>query len=187
MAYHCWQAAPVIGAARALPHLLRAGEQAAAQLAYETADEQFERALRAGRSAAGEPAGHRPGDPHRRPAGHGAAGDAGYADRAAAALARARSLAVRADRRGEPADGRWALFMSRLLRSELGPAQEFGAELVALGSERNDPALLSACHRQVGPWPCTGAICRTRSTTWSTAWRRAGTSPRARQAMPPWS
>ena len=45
MAYHCWQAAPVIGAGRALPHLLRAGEQAVAQLAYEAADEQFARAL----------------------------------------------------------------------------------------------------------------------------------------------
>jgi predicted ATPase len=37
-----------------------------------------------------------------------------------------------------------------VLRSELGPAHELGAELVALGSERNDPALLSAGHRQVG-------------------------------------
>jgi DNA-binding SARP family transcriptional activator/RecA/RadA recombinase len=45
MAYHCWQAAPVIGAGLALPHLLRAGEQAVAQLAYEAADEQFGRAL----------------------------------------------------------------------------------------------------------------------------------------------
>ena len=151
MAYHCWQAAPVIGAARALPHLLRAGEQAAAQLAYEAADEQFERALQLAGQLPAEPAGHRPGDPHRRPAGHGAAGDARVRrPRCCPALARARSLAVRAGRRGEPADGRWALFMSRLLRSELGPAQELGAELVALGSERNDPALLSAGHWQVG-------------------------------------
>jgi hypothetical protein len=75
----------------------------------------------------------------------------GFADPdAAQALAWARSLAVRAGRRGEPADGRWALFVSHLLRSELGPAQELGAELVALGSERNDPALLSAGHWQVG-------------------------------------
>jgi tetratricopeptide (TPR) repeat protein len=75
----------------------------------------------------------------------------GFADPdAAAALARARSLAVRADRRGEPAEGRWALFVFHLLRSELGPARELAAELVALGSERNDPALLSAGHWQVG-------------------------------------
>jgi hypothetical protein len=68
----------------------------------------------------------------------------------AKALARARSLAVRAGKRGEPAEGRWALFMSHLIRSELGPARELGAELVALGGERNDPALLSAGHWQVG-------------------------------------
>jgi tetratricopeptide (TPR) repeat protein len=151
MAYHCWQAAPVIGVGRALPHLLRAGEQAVAQLAYEAADEQFERAL--------ELAGQLPASPQAteqeiyiaarlgtvRLVTHG------FADPdAARALARARSLAVRAGRRGEPADGRWALFMSHLLRSELGPAGEFAAELVALGSGRDDPAILSSGHWQVG-------------------------------------
>jgi DNA-binding SARP family transcriptional activator len=151
MAYHCWQAAPVIGAARALPHLLRAGEQAAAQLAYEAADEQFGRALQ----LAGQlPASPQATDQEIRIAarlGTVRLVMRGFADLdAARALARARSLAVRAGRRGEPADGRWALFMSRLLRSELGPAREFGAELVALGGERNDPALLSAGHWQVG-------------------------------------
>jgi DNA-binding SARP family transcriptional activator/RecA/RadA recombinase len=151
MAYHCWQAAPVIGAGRALPHLLRAGEQAAAHLAYEAADEQFKRAL--------ELAGQLPASPQATEQEIHIAARLGtvrvvmrgFADPdAAEALERARSLALRAGRQGEPADGRWALFMSRLLRSELGPAQEFGAELVALGSERNDPALLSAGHRQVG-------------------------------------
>ena len=151
MAYHCWQAAPVIGAARALPHLLRAGEQAAAQLAYEAADEQFARAL--------ELAGQLPASPQATDQEIRIAARLGtvrlvlrgFADPdTARALARARSLAVRAGRRSEPAEGRWALFMSRLLRSELGPARELGAELVALGSERNDPALLSAGHWQVG-------------------------------------
>jgi DNA-binding SARP family transcriptional activator/RecA/RadA recombinase len=151
MAYHCWQAAPVIGASRALPHLLRAGEQAAAQLAYEAADEQFERAL--------ELAGQLPASPQATEQEIHIAARLGtvrlvmrgFADPGAAqALARARSLAVRAGRQGEPADGRWALFMSHLFRSEFGPAREFGAELVALGSERNDPVLLSAGHRQVG-------------------------------------
>jgi DNA-binding SARP family transcriptional activator/RecA/RadA recombinase len=151
MAYHCWQAAPVIGAARALPHLLRAGEQAIAQLAYEAADEQFERAL--------ELAGQLPASPQATEQEIHIAARLGtvrlvmrgYADPdAAQALARARSLAVRAGRRGEPAEGRWALFVSHLVRSELGPAQELGAELVALGSERNDPALLSAGHWQAG-------------------------------------
>jgi DNA-binding SARP family transcriptional activator len=151
MAYHCWQAAPVFGAARALPHLLRAGEQAAAQLAYEAADEQFERAL--------ELAGQLPASPQATEQEIHIAARLGtvrlvvrgFADPdAAQALARARSLAVRAGMRGEPADGRWALFMSHLLRSELGPAREFGAELAALGSERDDPALLSAGHWQVG-------------------------------------
>jgi len=151
MAYHCWQAAPVIGAARALPHLLRAGEQAAAQLAYEAADEQFERALQL--------AGQLPRSPQATDQEIHIAARLGtvrlmlrgYADPdAARALARARSLAVQAGRRGEPADGRWALFMSHLIRSELGPAHELGAELITLGSERNDPALLSAGHRQVG-------------------------------------
>jgi DNA-binding SARP family transcriptional activator len=151
MAYHCWQAAPMIGAGRALPHLLRAGEQAAAQLAYEAADEQFARALQL--------AGQLPASPQAAEQEIHTAGRLGtvrlmlrgFADPdAAQALARARSLAVRAGRPGEPADGRWALFVSRLLRSELGPAQELGAELVALGSERNDPALLSAGHWQVG-------------------------------------
>ena len=123
MAYHCWQAAPVIGAARALPHLLRAGEQAAAQLAYEAADEQFERALQ----LAGQlPASPQATDQEIRIAAR--LGTVrlvlrGFADPdTARALARARSLAVRAGRRGEPTEGRWALFMSRLLRSELGPA-----------------------------------------------------------------
>jgi DNA-binding SARP family transcriptional activator len=151
MAYHCWQAASVIGAGRALPYLLRAGEQAAAQLAYEAADEQFERALEL---AAQLPASPQATDQEIHVAarlGTVRLVMRGFADPdAAQALARARSLAVRAGRRGEPADGRWALFMSRLLRSELGPAQELGAELVALGSERNDPALLSAGHRQAG-------------------------------------
>jgi DNA-binding SARP family transcriptional activator len=151
LAYHCWQAAPVIGAARALPHLLRAGEQAVAQLAYEAADEQFERAL--------ELAGQLPASPQATEQEIHIAARLGtvrlvlrgYADPdAAQALARARSLAVRAGRRGEPAEGRWALFVSHLVRSELGPAQELGAELVALGSERNDPALLSAGHWQAG-------------------------------------
>jgi DNA-binding SARP family transcriptional activator/RecA/RadA recombinase len=151
MAYHCWQAAPVIGATRALPHLLRAGEQAIAQLAYEAADEQFERAL--------ELAGQLPASPQATEQEIHIAARLGtvrlvmrgYADPdAAQALARARSLAVRAGRRGEPAEGRWALFVSHLVRSELGPAQELGAELVALGSERNDPALLSAGHWQAG-------------------------------------
>ena len=151
MAYHCWQAAPVIGAGRALPHLLRAGEQAAAQLAYEAADEHFERAL--------ELAGQLPASPQATEQEIHIAARLGtvrlvmrgFADPdAAQALARARSLAVRTGRRGEPADGRWALFMSHLLRSELGPTQELGAELITLGSERNDPALLSAGHRQVG-------------------------------------
>jgi len=151
MAYHCWQAAPVIGAARALPHLLRAGEQAAAQLGYEAADAQFERAL--------ELAGQLPASPQATDQEIRIAARLGtvrlvlrgFADPdTARALARARSLAVQAGRRGEPADGRWALYMSHLLRAELGPAREFGAELVALGSERNDPALLSAGHWQVG-------------------------------------
>jgi tetratricopeptide (TPR) repeat protein len=151
LAYHCWQAAPVIGAARALPHLLRAGEQAIAQLAYEAADEQFERAL--------ELASQLPASPQATDQEIHIAARLGtvrlvmrgYADPdAAQALARARSLAVRAGRRGEPAEGRWALFVSHLVRSELGPAQELGAELVALGSERNDPALLSAGHWQAG-------------------------------------
>jgi DNA-binding SARP family transcriptional activator/RecA/RadA recombinase len=151
MAHHCWQAAPVIGAGRALPHLLRAGEQAAAQLAYEAAEQQFERALQ----LAGQlPASPQSTDQEIRIAAR--LGTVrlvlrGFADPdAALALARARSLAVRAGRRGEPADGRWALFMSRLLRSELGPAQEFGAELITLGGERSDPALLLAGHWQVG-------------------------------------
>jgi len=151
MAYHCWQAAPVIGAGRALPHLLRAGEQAVAQLAYEAADEQFERAL--------ELAGQLPASPQAAEQEIHIAARLGtvrllmrgYADPdAAQALARARSLAMRAGRRGEPADGRWALYVSHLVRSELGPAQELGAELITLGSERNDPALLSAGHWQVG-------------------------------------
>jgi DNA-binding SARP family transcriptional activator/tetratricopeptide (TPR) repeat protein len=151
MAYHCWQAAPVIGAARALPHLLRAGEQAAAQLAYEAADEQFARALElAGQLPASSQATEQEIHIGAR-LGTVRLVMRGFADPdAAQALARARSLALRAGMRGEPADGRWALFMSHLLRSELGPAQELGAELVALGSERNDPALLSAGHRQVG-------------------------------------
>ena len=151
MAYHCWQAAPVIGAGRALPYLLRAGEQAVAQLAYEAADEQFARAL--------ELAGQLPASPQATEQEiHIAARlgtvrlvTRGLADPdAAQALARARSLAVRAGKRGEPAEGRWALFVSHLIRSELGPAHELGAELVALGSEQNDPALLSAGHWQVG-------------------------------------
>ena len=151
MAYHCWQAAPVIGAARALPHLVRAGEQAAAQLAYEAADEQFERALQL--------AGQLPASPQATDQEIHIAARLGtvrlivrgYADPdAAAALARARSLAVRAGRRGEPAEGRWALFMSHLLRSELGPAQELAAELITLGGERNDLALLSFGHWQAG-------------------------------------
>ena len=104
MAYHCWQAAPVIGAARALPHLLRAGEQAAAQLAYEAADEQFERAL--------ELAGQLPASPQATEQeihigarlGTVRLVARGFADPdAAQALARARSLAVRAGMRGEPA------------------------------------------------------------------------------------
>ena len=151
LAYHCWQAAPVIGAGRALPYLLRAGEQAVAQLAYEAAEQQFERAL--------ELAGQLPASPQATEQEIHIAARLGtvrlvvrgFADPdAAAALARARSLAVRAGRRGEPAEGRWALFVFHLLRSELGPTQEFGAELVTLGSKRNDPALLSAGHWQVG-------------------------------------
>jgi DNA-binding SARP family transcriptional activator len=151
MAYHCWQSAPVIGAGRALPYLLRAGEQAVAQLAYEAAEQQFERAL--------ELAGQLPASPQATEQEvHIAARlgtvrlvTRGLADPdAAQALARARSLAVRAGKRGEPAEGRWALFVSHLIRSELGPAHELGAELVALGSEQNDPALLSAGHWQVG-------------------------------------
>ena len=151
MAYHCWQAAPVIGAGRALPHLLRAGEQAVAQLAYEAADEQFKRAL--------ELAGQLPASPQATGQEIHIAARLGtvrlvmrgFADPdAAQALARARSLAERAGRPGEPGEGRWALFVSHLLRCELGPARELGAELVALGSERNDPALLSAGHWQVG-------------------------------------
>jgi DNA-binding SARP family transcriptional activator len=151
MAYHCWQAAPVIGAVRALPYLLRAGEQAVAQLAYEAADEQFERALEL---AAQLPASPQAAEQEIHIAarlGTVRLVVRGFADPdAGQALARARSLAVRAGRRGEPADGRWALFVSRLLRSELGPAQELGAELITLGSERDDPALLSAGHWQVG-------------------------------------
>src|SRR5580693_5705945 len=151
MAYHCWQAVPVIGAGRALPYLLRAGEQAAAQRAYEAADEQFARALEL---ASQLPASPQATEQEIRIAarlGTVRLVMRGFADPdAAQALARARSLAVRAGRRGEPAEGRWALFVSHLVRSELGPAQELGAELVALGSERNDPALLSAGHRQVG-------------------------------------
>jgi DNA-binding SARP family transcriptional activator len=151
MAYHCWQAAPVIGAGRALPHLLRAGEQAAAQLAYEAAEQQFERALElAGQLPAGPQAAEQEIHTAAR-LGTVRLVLRGFADPdAAQALARARSLAVRAGRRGEPADGRWALFVFHLLRSELGPAQALGAELVVLGSERNDPALLSAGHWQVG-------------------------------------
>jgi DNA-binding SARP family transcriptional activator len=151
MAYHCWQAAPVIGAGRALPHLLRAGEQAAAQLAYEAADEQFARALELASQLPASPQATEQEIHIAARLGTVRLVMRGFADPGAAqALARARSLAVRAGRRGEPADGRWALFMSHVLRSELGPAQELGAELVALGSERNDPALLSAGHRQVG-------------------------------------
>ena len=151
LAYHYWQAAPVIGAGRALPYLLRAGEQAVAQLAYEAAEQQFERAL--------ELAGQLPASPQATDQEiHIAARlgtvrlvTRGLADPdAAQALARARSLAARAGKRGEPAEGRWALFVSHLIRSELGPAHELGAELVALGSEQNDPALLSAGHWQVG-------------------------------------
>jgi DNA-binding SARP family transcriptional activator len=151
LAYHCWQAVPVIGAGRALPHLLRAGEQAVAQLAYETADEQLERAL--------ELAGQLPPSPQAAEQEIHIAARLGtvrlvvrgFADPdAAQALARARSLALRAGRRGEPAEGRWALFVSYLIRLELEPARELGAELVALGSERNDPALTSAGHWQVG-------------------------------------
>jgi DNA-binding SARP family transcriptional activator/tetratricopeptide (TPR) repeat protein len=151
MAYHCWQAAPVIGAARALPHLLRAGEQAAAQLAYEAADEQFARALELAVQLPASPQATEQEIHIGARLGTVRLVMRGFADPdAAQALAQARSLAVRAGMRGEPADGRWALFMSHLLRAELGPAQELGAELVALGSERNDPALLSAGHRQVG-------------------------------------
>jgi DNA-binding SARP family transcriptional activator len=151
MAYHCWQATPVIGAGRALPHLLRAGEQAVAQTGYEAAEQQFERAL--------ELAAQLPASPQATGQEIHIAARLGtvrlvmrgFADPdAAQALARARSLAVRAGRRGEPADGRWALFVSHLLRSELGPAQEFGTELITLGSERDDPALLLAGHWQVG-------------------------------------
>jgi predicted ATPase len=136
MAYHCWQAVSVIGAGRAVPHLLRAGEQAVAQLGYEAADEQFERAL--------ELAGQLPASPQAAEQEIHIAARLGtvrlvlrgYADPdTAQALARARSLALRAGKRGEPAEGRWALFMSRLLRVELGSARELGAELVALGSE----------------------------------------------------
>ena len=151
MAYHCWQAAPVIGPDRVLPHLLRAGEQAVAQLAYEAADEQFSRALELADQL---PAGPQATEQEIHIAarlGTVRLVTRGLADPdAAQALARARSLAVRAGKRGEPAEGRWALFVSHLIRSELGPAHELGAELVALGSEQNDPALLSAGHWQVG-------------------------------------
>ena len=151
LAYHCWQAAPVIGAGRALPYLLQAGEQAVAQLAYEAAEQQFERALEL---ASQLPASRQATDQEIHIAarlGTVRLVTRGLADPdAAQALARARSLAVQAGKRGEPAEGRWALFVSHLIRSELGPAHELGAELVALGSEQNDPALLSAGRWQVG-------------------------------------
>ncbi|HTV99769.1 MAG TPA: BTAD domain-containing putative transcriptional regulator [Streptosporangiaceae bacterium] len=151
MAYHCWHAAPVIGARRALPHLLRAGEQAVAQLAYEAADEQFERALELAAQLPASPQATEQEIHIAARLGTVRLVTRGYADPdAAQALARARSLAMRAGRRGEPADSRWALFVSHLVRSELGPALELGAELVELGSERNDPALLSAGHWQAG-------------------------------------
>ena len=151
MAYHCWQAAPVIGAGRALPHLLRAGEQAVAQLAYEAADEQFERALELADQLPASPQATEQEIHIAARLGTVRLVTRGLADPdAAQALARARSLAVRAGKRSEPAEGRWALFVSHLIRSELGPAHELGAELVALGSEQNDPALLSAGHWQVG-------------------------------------
>ena len=151
MAYHCWQAAPVIGAGRALPYLLRAGEQAVAQLAYEAADEQFERALELADQLPASPQATEQEIHIAARLGTVRLVTRGLADPdAAQALARARSLAVRAGKRGEPAEGRWALFVSHLIRSELGPAHELGAELVALGSEQNDPALLSAGHWQVG-------------------------------------
>ena len=151
MAYHCWQAAPVIGAARALPHLLRAGEQAVAQLAYEAADEQFKRALELADQLPASPQATEQEIHIAARLGTVRLVTRGLADPdAAQALARARSLTVRAGKRGEPAEGRWALFVSHLIRSELGPAHELGAELVALGSEQNDPALLSAGHWQVG-------------------------------------
>ena len=151
MAYHCWQAAPVIGAGRALPYLLRAGEQAVAQLAYEAADEQFSRALELADQLPASPQATEQEIHIAARLGTVRLVTRGLADPdAAQALARARSLAVRAGKRGEPAEGRWALFVSHLIRSELGPAHELGAELVALGSEQNDPALLSAGHWQVG-------------------------------------
>ena len=152
MADHCWQAAPVIGAGRALPHLLRAGEQAIAQLAYEAADEQFERAL--------ELAGQLPASPQaaeqeihiaarlgtvrlvmrgvRRPRcgpGPGAGPVAGGAGRPAG---RARRRPVGA---------------VRVPPAPLGNSAGRGVRrraAVALGSERNDPDLLSAGHWQVG-------------------------------------
>lgn len=97
MAYHCGQAAPVIGARRALPNLL----QAVAQLAYEAADEQFEQGL--------ELADQLPASPEAAEQEIHLAARLGtvrlvvwgFADPdAAQALARAGSLTVRAGRRG---------------------------------------------------------------------------------------
>jgi hypothetical protein len=188
MAYHCWQAASVIGAARALPHLLRAGEQAVAQLAYEAADEQFERAL--------ELAGQLPASPQAAEQEIHIAARLGtvrlvmrgYADPdAAQALARpGRWQFGQAGGASRPtAGGRCSCATWSAPNS--GPPRNSALSWWHWAvNATTRPSCRPATGRR-GPWPCTGGICRKRSTIWSALWRRAGTSPRACQAMPPWS
>ena len=145
LAHHFWQAVPVMGAARGLPHILQAAEETMANLGYEQAELQLRRALQLVRSLT-------PGEERDRlelwaqvRLGHLASWTKGQsALEAIDAYARAGELCAAVSPPAERLAALHGLFMGSWMAADLRTAADHAEQLLEIAHTSQDPRFLIA-------------------------------------------
>ncbi len=151
LANHFFQAAPAVGAQRAIPLALTAAEVAYSRLAYEQAEEQLFRALDLLRNVrAGEERDRRELQVQLRINSLVMITKGYAAPEAGKALERAKELCLALGESRELVPVLWGLFAFHFVSGRYVMAHEIARQLLEIATRSGDPAELVAAHHAVG-------------------------------------
>lgn len=151
LANHFFQAAPAVGAERAIPLALRAAEVAYSRLAYEQAEEQLRRALELlGRIRSGEERDRRELEVQLRTNSLVMMTKGYAAPEAGRALSRARELCMALGETRSLVPVLWGLFAYHFVSARYVVGHEHARQLLEIAEASGDPAELVAAHHAMG-------------------------------------
>ncbi|HYN98959.1 MAG TPA: AAA family ATPase, partial [Actinomycetota bacterium] len=151
LANHFFQAAPAVGADRAIPLALRAAEVAYSRLAYEQAEEQLHRALDLLSNVRAGPERDRQELQVQLRINSVVMMTRGYAAPAAGvALERAKQLCLTLGESRDLVPVLWGLFAFHFVSARYVEGHEIARQLLEIATRSGDPAELVAAHHAVG-------------------------------------